>query len=872
MSGENRRIRHGPHSTVFAAILALVLTVLAIDAGAQRLPQTVTPEHYKLSLTPNLKTATFAGDERIDVILAQPASAITLNAAYITFKSVIATSDGAPTVLGVVTLDPEKEQATFTFPIMLPAGKVTLAIKYTGLLNDKLRGFYLFKTDKRSYAVTQFETSDARWAFPSFDEPAFKATFDIALTVDAGDMVISNSSVLSDTPAPPVGGVSRHTVVFATTPKISSYLVAFLVGDFECVSGASDGTSIRVCAMPGRAKMGRFALSTAQYVLSYYNQYFGIRYPLAKLDMIALPDFGPGGMENFGAITYRETLLLLDDKTATLEQKKDVALTVAHEVAHQWFGDLVTMQWWDNLWLNEGFATWMASKAMMKLHPDWRYSADNAVSLDGTMDLDAQATTHAIRARADTRAEIAELFDGIAYGKAGAMLAMVENYVGEETFRGGVHDYLAAHLYASATAEDFWRAQTATSGKPVDKIMSALVIQAGVPLLTLTREGKDSIGVKQRRFFSDPTTNVLGTQTWTLPVCFKTAGKAACVLLDSADQQFKVSASDFAFANAGAKGYYRSAYPRPIYQNILARAETLTPEERIILIGDQWALMRSGAATVADNLNLASALRNDPDPVVLAKVLATIDEIANRIATDDERAALRRWVRKEFTPAYRALGPVPTRKNTEPQDKQQMRALLFVALGDAKDSAVIAEAGMLANKYIANQTSVSPSLAPYALYVAATNGDAELYDKLLALRASSPNPEVQATALFLTTHFSDSVLIARTLDSVAVGKMRNRDGATMLAILVRSRDTRDQAWSYVTRNWDRIQVSSRSRLVPAAGSFCSAEKRDEVLSFFNAHGVATDGPLTIAGEAIGSCMQLRDAQAPHLREWLTTHN
>ena len=223
----------------------------------------------------DLKAATFAGDESIEVILAQPAKAITLNAAYITFKSVNATAEGAASESGAVTLDPEKEQATFTFPTELPAGKVTLAIQYTGILNDKLRGFYLFKTDKRSYAVTQFETRDARSAFPSFDEPAFKATFDIALTVDAGDMVISNASTAPIRPFRPLIGVLKHTVVFARTPKISTYLVAFLVGDFECVSGASDGTSIRVCAMPGGAETGRFALSTAQHVLSYYNHYFG---------------------------------------------------------------------------------------------------------------------------------------------------------------------------------------------------------------------------------------------------------------------------------------------------------------------------------------------------------------------------------------------------------------------------------------------------------------------------------------------------------------------------------------------------------------------------------------------------------------------
>jgi len=398
--------------------------------------------------------------------------------------------------------------------------------------------------------------------------------------------------------------------------------------------------------------------------------------------------------------------------------------------------------------------------------------------------------------------------------------------------------------------------------------------EPGVPLLSFTSDANGTIGVKQTRFFSDPTTKSQAAQIWTLPVCFKIAGRPTCVLLDSADQRLKVPASKLLFANAGAKGYYRSAYPRAIYKDILARAETsLTPEERIILIGDQWALMRSGATSVGDILNLVAALRNDPNPIVLTKSLATAGEIQNRIATDDERTMLRGWIRRQFTPVYRALGPAPAGKDVESQNKQQMRALLFVALGDAKDPAVLSEARTLANRYIADQTSVSPSLAQSALYVASTNGDAELYDKLLALRASSPVPDVQATSLFLTTHFSDSRLIARTLDSVAFGKMRNKDGATMLAILVRNRDTREQAWSYITRNWDRIQASSRSRLVPASGSFCSAEKRDEVLSFFNGHGVTPgDRSLTIAGEAINSCIQLRDAQGPKLREWLATQN
>jgi aminopeptidase N/puromycin-sensitive aminopeptidase len=859
---------------ISTALFVLGLVSLAASVEAQRLPHTVRPEHYNLRLIPDLKAATFTGDEVIDVTLSQPSRIIVLNAADLTFKSVTATTKGHPAVTGMVTLDSANEQAVLTFPGELASGKVRLAIHYTGILNDDLLGFYLAKTATRSYAVTSFESTNARRAFPSFDEPALKATFDIALTVDAGDMVISNSAVLSDTPAPAIAGVAKHTVVFVTTPRMSTYLVAFLVGDFECISGASDGIPIRVCTTPGKRETGRFALSAAEYDLHYYDHYFGIPYPLSKLDMIALPDFGSGGLENFGAITYRETLLLVDEKTATLDQKKDVTVTVAHELAHQWFGDLVTMRWWDNLWLNEGFATWMATKPVSTQHPDWHYSQDNASELQTALRLDAQPTTHAIRTRVDTPSEIGAMFDGISYGKAGAMLAMVEHYLGEETFRDGVHDYLARHKYGNATAEDFWKAQTRRSGRPVDRIMSSLVEQPGVPLLTFTDHDVGGVEVRQSRFFSDPSASAKDARLWALPLCFKTSGKPACAMLDSATRRVPVATSNFLFANADAKGYYRSSYSKADYQKIVANAETsLTPEERIVLVGDELALMHSGAATAGDNLDLMAALHDDPNVIVLQNVLGTLGEIENQLATDDDRAMLRAWVRREFVPVYRALGAKPTGKDVESHNRQQLRALIFIALGEAKDPEILTEAKALTDRYIADQRSVDPSLAASALYIAATNGDAELYDRLLALRASSQDPEVQASSLYLTTHFTDSTLVTRTLDLVTSSKLRNRDNATMLAIMLRNRDTQELTWSYIARHWDLIHANAGARLVGATGTFCSTEKRDEVLRFFETHKVAgAEQALKIAGESIGSCVRLRDAQEPNLKRWLIAHS
>ena len=471
-------------------------------ARAQRLPTTVVPIHYTLSLTPDLKAATFSGEESIDIDVEQPTRTITLNAIEIEIQSATATFGCASTApacgknidLGspAISFDKEKQQVTFTFPNEIGKGILVLNIHYTGILNNELRGFYLSKTAHRNYAVTQFEATDARRAFPCFDEPAFKATFDISLVVDASDTAISNTAIAADTPGP---GAGKHTLKFGATPKMSTYLVAFLVGDFKCQSAEQDGVALRVCATPDKVALAPFALDVARFALHYYDNYFGIHYPLKKLDLIGIPDFDAGAMENFGAITFRETALLIDPKTASIGAKRGVTVDITHEMAHQWFGDLVTMQWWDNIWLNEGFATWMENKATGAMHPEWAMPEEVAGDEQNTLNVDAQPTTRAIRAKADTPDEINQMFDSIAYDKAGDVLLMVENYLGEETFRKGVHAYLAAHEYGNATAEDFWNAQTAVSHKPVDKIMESLVTAARCAHSELRRAGgRESCG------------------------------------------------------------------------------------------------------------------------------------------------------------------------------------------------------------------------------------------------------------------------------------------------------------------------------------------------------------------------------------------
>jgi aminopeptidase N len=895
------------------------------SAWAQRLPNGVRPKHYALTITPDLAKARFAGTERIEVVLDKPASAITLNAAEIEFGAVRAwagqgsgpgqqqipfgndkqtaagaadkqkaagaadkqTADGGASShdrsasvghpdfpddaqTAVVTLDAKSEQATLTFARPLPAGTATLEIAYTGVMSDKLRGFYLSKTKLRNYGVTQFEATDARRAFPCFDEPALKATFEVTLVIDAGDTAISNTKMVRNTPGPVPG---KHTVAFAPTPLMSTYLVAWLVGDFQCTEGKSDGVPIRACATPDKVALTKFALDAAKWDLHYYDDYFGIKYPLQKLDIVAIPDFEEGAMENFGCITFREAEMLVNSKNGSLEAEKNVATTVAHEIAHQWFGDLVTPAWWDNLWLNEGFATWMETKAADKWKPKWEYPQDVALDKNHTMDSDAGRTTRAIRTKAETPAEIEELFDDIAYGKAGSVIAMVENWVGDTVFRKGVQAYLSAHLYGNAGAEDFWDAQTRVSGLPVDKVMRSFVEQPGVPLVTLgapaydgkaAMNGEPGTAVAQRRFFLSDGAADAGA-AWIIPVCFSGSG---CRLLTPEIKT--MDAPSGVYANAMDKGYYRTAYAPAELKAIEATAETrLNVPERIGLLGDRWALLRGGQGTVGEFLDLVLAVKADSSPRVAEMALGKIDAIEKKIASDEDRTRMNAVVRREFAPIYASLG----NPKHESAARADLRGMLFDELGEAQDPAVIAEAQTVTQQLLAGQKPADPRIADAAVALATQKGDSVMYDRMMKVAQNSGDPDLKEAALNALTRFQDPLLVIRTLEYAVSDAVRNQDSWMLIALLLERRETQDLAWQFVEQHWAEIAkkstASSGVRIVEAAGAFCTAEKRDAVTSFFAAHPVvSSQRTLAKAVESINECIHVRAVQEPELRRWL----
>jgi len=859
-----------------------VLTFLALAislAAAQRLPEVARPDNYKLTFTPDLDKATFEGDETITLHVLKPTSEITLNAVDIDFHEVSITNGGA-TQKAKVTPEKDKEMAVLSVDKPLAAGLATVHIKYSGILNSEMRGLYLGKDDQgRKYASTQFEATDARRAFPSFDEPDYKATFDITAVAPKGMVAISNQKMISDTQGPG----DSHTVKFATTAKMSSYLAALVVGNFEYVEGEADGIPIRVYATTGKKEMGKFALESAEHILSYYDKYFGIKYPYGKLDLIGIPDFSAGAMENTGCITFREVILLIDEKEGSVDLKKTIADVIAHEMAHQWFGDLVTMKWWDDVWLNEGFATWMSSKPVQAWRPEWNPALDNVSGTGGTMNVDSLANTRPIHQAAETPAQIQELFDGIAYGKAAAVLRMLESYLGEETFRAGVNAYIRQHQYANATAEDFWDAQAKTSKKPVDQIMPTWVKQAGVPIINVKAQcsgNSTTVELSQQRFYYNRTKFAEpNDQLWQVPLCMKgsAGGANKCELLTKREETFMLpGCSNWVLANAGATGYYRVGYQPETIRALSADAETkLTPAERIAVQTDIWASVRVGREPVGDYLAFAQGLQSDRSRAVMEDVLGRLNFIGQYVVSDSDRDSYRAWLRQYLTPAMREVGYEAKAGDTD--EVRTLRSRLFGALGyDARDPEALEEARKLADKVIADPSSVDHQLAGAVFPLAALNGGADFYDKVMGALKSAKNPEEYYNYFFTLPSFGDPKLLERTLDFSISPDVRSQDALQLVTGVLANPAGEKLAWDFIKQHWADLEKAggpfASAQVVGATSVFCDAGMRDQVTEFFNAHKVeAAERTYKQSIERINNCIDLKSQQEPQLAAWLGQH-
>lgn len=866
--------------------LLLGLTWLAPPraADAQRLPTSVRPEHYDLAFDVNLTRARFQGTESIHVQLDEATNRILLHAVAITFREVTIESGGAAQRASVTTTG---QLALFTVPRALEPGTAIIRIAYTGVLNDELRGFYLSHANGRRYAVSQLEATDARRAFPSFDEPVFKTTFDITVTIDAGDTAISNGRIVSDTPGPEP---NRHTLRFSTTAKMSTYLVALAVGDFTCLSGAADGIPLRVCATPDKTPLGRFALEAAQQIVPFFNRYYDIKYPFGKIDFVAVPDFSAGAMENTGAIFYRETLLLADAATASVDARKRIASVMAHEIAHQWFGDLVTMVWWDDLWLNEGFATWMQNRPLAAWKPEWRIDLDEARETQTALELDSLSSTRSIQSPVETSTDIDSLFDPIAYEKGASLLRMVEGFIGAEAFRTGVNAYLARYAYKNATSRDFWTVMAESSGQPVDAILSTFVTQPGAPLVRVAY-GCDAAGIERRlsqqRFIMPTAGATARALTWNVPVCATGADRSTrdCVLLAQGRARADRTGGGpgfqcpvpWTFVNAGATGYYRTEYPPTLLAAMAPRIQTLlNAPERLSLVGDEWALVRSGRHSIGDYLTLIGGFGRDTSSAVIAQIVGHLSTVRSYVTTIENRPRFDRFVRRLFEPLAKELGPhtIPG----EDGDRTAVRAYilqLLAAVGG--EGAVLTYVRDAVDAALDGRQPLDAATADSLVQFAARRGDAQLYDRFLAASRRATSPEERDRYLLALAAFERPALVRRSLDFTLTPDLRSQDTPAFLARLLGNPATNADAWAFTKARWKELEPKALNFLGGASigtalGSFCDAKPRDDIRAFFKTHALASgERALAQSLERIESCIALRSAQSGALTTWLASN-
>ena len=861
-----------------APTVAGLLCVLAIATPAQRLPSVAIPEHYQLHLAPDFETGTFRGEVTITVRLTQPTAAITLNAVEMRFIDATISSGGTSQT-ATADFDTRRETATLTVPALIPAGPATITIRYSAQLNDQLRGFYLSRGNGRDYAVTQLEATDARRAFPSFDEPAMKAAFDISTTIDTRDTAISNGRVLSDTAGP---GAGKHTLKFSTTPKMSAYLVALVVGDWECVSRAADGIPIRICASPGHQDELGFALESAEVALRYYNRYFGVKYPFEKLDVIAVPDFSAGAMENTAAIVARDQFMLVNDSTRSLDHLKQTAEFMAHEIAHQWFGDLVTMKWWDDIWLNEGFATWMEKRPLAEWKPEWNVRIDEVRDTQQAMNTDVLENTRAIRTSVETPEEINDVFDAIAYQKTAAVVRMVEAYVGPENYRKAIEAYLKKFAYRNATGEDYWTTVAEVTRRPVDRILSSFITQASLPLVavkTQCRSGKTEVSLAQRPLSKA----VPASTTWQVPVCYKRSRNGrveavACEVLSEMSRTLTLDGcSSWLFANVDSRGYYRTAYsPEDLnaLESALRRKE-LTEVEVTSLLEDEWAMVGLRQDNITRFLSLAEAVSASGVSPVIDAIADRLNYISDHLIDDPQRPAYERWVRELLRPIADKLGWNGTAQ--ERDEQKELRSSVLYTLGyTGRDLDVLREARRRVDMYLDSSGTIEPSLLNTVVPLAALNGDAALYDRYLrrSRQADDRSGSDARTFRAALPYFADPALTQRSLAYATSPEIRSQDAPAVLGSLLNRPWTAPAAWEHIKHNWDALQRTGMfqgvRRIVREANSFCDRRTRDDIAAFFEEHPATGNERVAQQSlERIDRCIALRDYQGKYLSDFLS---
>lgn len=814
--------------------------------AAGRLPTEVRPEHYDLRLAPDLATSTFRGAVAITVDVGAPTDAVVCNAAELDVTEAWVDLDGRR-IDGEIHTDADLEQLRVSLPEALPAGSAVLHLTFSGVLNDRLRGFYrsTFTAEgggDRAVAVTQFEPTDARRAFPCWDEPAFKATFGVTLDVAEDLLAVSNGPELAREDL----GEGRVRIRYADTMPMSTYLVAFVVGPMETTGPVDvDGVPLRIVHRPGQGELAEFALEVGAFALRYFADYYGIAYPGDKVDMVAVPDFAFGAMENLGCVVYRETLLLVDPESATQSELLAVVDVIAHELAHMWFGDLVTMRWWNGIWLNEAFATFMEAKCAAAFRPAWERWQHFGRERSGAFDVDALATTRPIEYPVRTPADAEGMFDTLTYQKGSAVVRMLEQFLGEDAFRDGIRRYLQTHQFGNTETGDLWDALEAVTGEPVREMMDSWIFQGGFPLVSAgLSDGTLRLSQQRFRYLEASEPDGGEDSRWHVPVVVRSATGTDRILLDGSDAALPLDVAPSAGApvvvNAGGHAFYRVSYDAELHAAVLAGLDALAPLERYAVLDDAHGLTLRGDRRAGDLAHVVQRLADTGETdLAIWQLAASSIDVVHRAASEEERPAVSAWVRRLLAPLAAHLGD-----DVDPADDDRTRALRGLVLGLRGvhgDAAAGARAVEVFDQLLRRPADVDAELGAGALRSAAVTADADRFEAMLDHYRHGATPQEQVRHLYAAATVADDELFARYLALLETDQVRSQNLAFAYRAALRNLAHERDAWAAVRDGWERIRTrlpfNANHRLVEGITGITDPDLAGEIEDFLAAHPV-----------------------------------
>ncbi|OQW36756.1 MAG: hypothetical protein A4E19_21245 [Nitrospira sp. SG-bin1] len=836
-----------------------------------RLPRHVIPTRYDLRLEPDLATGRFAGQATVLISVKHATRTILLNAVDLTIQSAVVERPNRQSRKASIEVEQQTQRARLSFQETIDPGEWKLAVSFEGTLNDQLRGFYRSTYKDASgathtLAATQFEATDARRAFPCWDEPDFKAVFAATLVIDPRLTAVSNTTVVAESMEN-----NKKVVRFADSIIMSTYLVAFIVGRMEATKPIYVGkTPLRLWTIPGKQALTPFGQDIAVASLKFFEDYYGVPYPGDKLDLLAIPDFASGAMENLGAITFRETALLVDQRSGTHAELERVADVVAHENAHMWFGDLVTMSWWNGLWLNEAFATFMEMLAVDAWKPEWKRWETFCVARAAAFAFDGLMSTRPIEFPVQAPKDADAMFDILTYEKGASVLRMLEQYIGPIMFRNGVRQYLRTHAYGNADTKDLWTALGSVAHQPVPELMNGWIFQPGFPLLTADMRGGE-LRLSQQRFTylkQEPAPE----QLWQVPVQIRlTIGERTehrRLLLTEHETTIELPVGVTSIlVNEGGHGFYRVRHRGGLLRQLLDQGlDRLAAIERFNLISDAWATTMAGLTPLSEYLQLTARFRDERDRNVWTVVLDSLSFL-NRIVTPSDRAALEALVRDRVRPAVEELGWDPT--PGESDLVRQLRGDLIGALGKlGNDPLTQQQAAERYQRYRADPTTADANVVPALVAILAHIGDEARYNEFSERFRTARTPQEERRYLFSLAAFQLSTLLGRTLARTINGEIRTQDAPFIVAATMMSVYGRELSWEFVKANWDQMD-----RLFPKQGlrrmcggivGLATPDLEHDVRAFFAAR------KIDLGGKTLDQYLeQLRVAVAIREREGRT---